>query len=433
MSASGELCKKVGTDSRWSWLDRFARTKIASLVDRMSDVSLRIEDELGVMESVAVGRDAITVQVVDPRTYRQILFGGSIGAAEAYMDGHWTTQDLAGVCRTFARQWTILNSMDRGLGRLKAPLRRVWHMVRRNTRTGSRRNIAAHYDLSNEFFSLFLDPTMTYSSGYFSDKSTTMQDASLEKYDRLCRKLELKTTDHVLEIGCGWGGFARYAAKTYGCSVTGVTISREQFEFASKHVRREGLEGLVHIRLQDYRDIEGQFDKIVSIEMIEAVGQEYYAEYFGRCAKLLRPDGLFVIQAITIPDQMYDFSRRNVDFIKRYIFPGGCLPSVTAISDTLRTHTNLNIVYLNDMGLHYAETLRRWHKAFLDQEERVRALGFDGHFIRMWRYYLAYCEAGFDERLTGVAQIVMAAPMYRPQLSSATNVQTSSNMEVVAS
>ena len=340
-----------------------------------------------------------------------------MGAAEAYMDGYWSAPDLASVCRAFASQKSVLDSMDQGLGRLKTPFHKILHFANRNTRAGSRRNIAAHYDLSNDFFAEFLDSTMTYSSGYFEDGSVSLEAASTEKYERLCRKLEVKHSDHILEIGCGWGGFACHAARTYGCRVTGVTISREQYQFALKRVRREGLEQHVQIRLQDYRDIQGQFDKIVSIEMIEAVGQEFYPEYFRTCSRLLRPDGLFAIQAITIPDQMYEFARRNVDFIKRYIFPGGGLPSVTVVSECLRRHTNLNMVYLEDFGKHYAETLRRWHETFLAKEDRIRALGFDDQFIRMWRYYLAYCEAGFDERLTGVSQIVMAGPQYRQSLS----------------
>lgn len=431
MSAHQELCGEGLATTRLPWLDRFARARVANLVSRLNDVDLRIEDAFGVIESADAGENATLVEVHSTRTYRQIMFGGSLGAAEAYMDGNWSAPNLAAVCRAFARQKKMLDSMDRGFGRLKAPFRKLLHLARRNTRVGSRRNIAAHYDLSNEFFSTFLDQTMTYSSGYFVAPGVTMEEASTEKYDRLCMKLEIKPSDHVLEIGCGWGGFACYAAKTYGCRVTGVTISREQYVYAVERVRREGLEQQVRIRLQDYRDIQGQFDKIVSIEMIEAVGQEYYPEYFKTCARLLRPEGLFAIQAITIPEQMYHFARKNVDFIKRYIFPGGGLPSVTAVSECVRRHTELNMVYLEDMGKHYAETLRRWHAEFLAKEEHIRALGFDDQFMRMWRYYLAYCEAGFDERLTGVSQIVMAGPRYRQTLPNAEVLNES--MEVTAS
>ena len=424
MSAHPEACDKNLAAKRLGWLDRFARKRVISLIEQLRDSNLRIEDEFGTAECRDTTEGAIVVHIHDVRTYRQILFGGSVGAAEAYMDGRWSTPDLPGVCRAFARQKPLLDAMDRGLGRLKSPIRRLIHLARRNTRAGSRRNIAAHYDLSNEFFATFLDPTMTYSSGFFPTVDTPMEQASVEKYDRLCRKLELKASDHVLEIGCGWGGFACFAAKTYGCSVTAVTVSREQFKYATNRVRCAGLDRQVQIRLLDYRDIQGRFDKIVSIEMIEAVGYEYYPEYFKTCAQLLKPEGLFAIQAITTRDQNYNAARRSVDFIKRYIFPGGGLPSITAISDCVRKHTNLNLVYLEDMGSHYAETLRRWHEVFLRQEEHVRKLGFDDQFIRMWRYYLAYCEAGFDERITGVAQILMAGPGYRSALSDVRVPQT---------
>lgn len=418
MSAHPQACEKDLATSRLSWLDRFARDRVRSLLGQMQHANLRIEDDFGIMESRDATDIATIVHVHDIRTYRQILLGGSIGAAEAYMDGHWSAPDLAGVCRAFARQKAVLDAMDRGLGRLKSPFLKLLHVARRNTRAGSRRNIAAHYDLSNEFFASFLDPTMTYSSGYFTDEYTSLEQASIEKYDRLCRKLELKPADHLLEIGCGWGGFACYAAKTYGCNVTAVTVSNEQFKYASSRVVCEGLDRRVQIRLLDYRDIVGQYDKIVSIEMVEAVGQEYYPQYFKTCSRLLKPEGLFAIQAITIPEQMYDFARRNVDFIKRYIFPGGGLPSITAISETIRKHTDLKMLHLEDFGAHYAETLRRWHDAFLLTEEQVREMGFDDHFVRMWRYYLAYCEAGFDERLTGVSQIVFAGPKYRSAVPS---------------
>jgi cyclopropane-fatty-acyl-phospholipid synthase len=278
---------------------------------------------------------------------------------------------------------------------------------------GSRRNISAHYDLSNEFFSEFLDPTMTYSSGFFEHPNATMEEASIAKYERLCRRLELKPSDHLLEIGCGWGGFAIYAAKTYGCKVTGVTLSHEQFLEAQKRAVRERVQDRVTFHIQDYRDIRGSFDKIVSIEMIEAVGPQYYAEYLRQCASLLRPDGLFAIQAITIPDQMYDFARKNVDFIKQYIFPGGGLPSISKIAELTRNETDLNVLYQEDFSPHYARTLNVWHENFRRCEGRIRELGFDSKFIRMWRFYLSYCEAGFAERLTGVSHMVFAKPDYR--------------------
>lgn len=415
MSMEANLADRPDSWSNISIIDRFARSRVARWVESLEGVELRVIDGLGIF---GVSRDdVLTVHIHDPAAYRQIVFGGSTGAGESFMEGRWTTTDLTGVCRAFASQPNVLNAMDSGLNLLKAPFRWMLHAARRNTRTGSRRNISAHYDLSNEFFAEFLDPTMTYSSGYFESQDSTMEEASIVKYDRLCRRLELKPSDHLLEIGCGWGGFACYAAKTYGCRVTGVTLSQEQYAEAQQRVVRDRLQNQVTFRVQDYRDVQGQFDKIVSIEMIEAVGPQYYGEYFRHCSKLLRPEGLFALQAITIPDQMYDFARRNVDFIKEYIFPGGGLPSIAKISELTRKETDLSVLYQEDFGAHYARTLRIWHEEFQRREGPIRKLGFDDRFIRMWRFYLSYCEAGFAERLTGVSHIVLAKSGYRAGMS----------------
>ena len=437
MISSNDVTLKTSTKkSKMQWMDALARQQVKNWLGKIDGVAITIQDELGVLRSKYKQSPALVIHIHNSIAYRQMMFGGTMGAAESYMAGHWSTDDLPEVCRAFASQSKVLESMDSGFGRLKLPLLKAWNMIQRNTRAGSRRNIHAHYDLSNDFFAQFLDSTMTYSSGYFTSVESTLKEASIEKYDRLCRQLELSPADHVLEIGCGWGGFACHAASVYGCKVTAVTISQEQFEYAHKRIEAEGLNGLIDLRLEDYRDISGQFDKIVSIEMIEAVGHEYYAAYFKRCQHLLRPDGLFAIQAITIADQMYDYARKNVDFIKRYIFPGGGLPSLTKMSALATKHTDFNILFSEDIGIHYAKTLELWHERFLAQETSIRALGFDDRFIRMWQFYLAYCEAGFRERLTGVSQIVFARPGYRqhiPAQKNAVLTQVDQPMEICAS
>ena len=291
----------------------------------------------------------------------------------------------------------------------------LMHSFNANTRDGSRKNISAHYDLGNEFFELFLDPTMMYSAAMYPGKEATLEQAAVHKLDRMCQKLELGPGDHLLEIGTGWGGMAIHAAKHYGCHVTTTTISKEQFDYAKARVEAEGLSDQITLLLEDYRDLSGQYDKLVSIEMIEAVGHEYYDSYFSKCSELLKPEGLMAIQAITIADQRYDYARKSVDFIQRYIFPGGCLPSNAIIADKVANKTDMQIVNIEDITEHYADTLQDWRQRFFDQLEAVRKQGFDDVFCRMWDFYLAYCEGGFRERAISTGQFVMAKPSYRFQ------------------
>jgi len=357
-----------------------------------------------------------SVRVYQPRFYSRIAMGGSIGAAESYMDGDWATDDLAGLCRILARNSATLDAMDKRLSALQAPLLKAYHWLNKNSRGGSRRNIAAHYDLGNDFFKTFLDETMAYSSGYFENDDDSLAQASINKFDRLCDKLHLNGEDHLLEIGSGWGGFACHAAKKYGCRVTTVTISREQLAITRERIREEGLEGRVTAKFCDYRDITGTYSKIASIEMIEAVGHQYYPAFFRQCMRLLRADGLLGLQAITIRDQQYNFARRNVDFIKRYIFPGGCLPSHTALCNVATKHSDLALIRLDDMTPHYARTLAKWRERFLENESHIAGLGYSESFRRMWNFYLCYCQAGFEEHLTGVSQLVYARPAFRTPL-----------------
>ncbi len=353
------------------------------------------------------------ISIEDCSAYRHMIFAGSIGAAEAYMTCDWTTPDLTAVIRFMSRNMAALNRVETGLATLALPLQRLYHWRTRNTEKGSRRNIAAHYDLGNSLFELFLDPTMMYSAGIFPDASTTLQEASLHKLDRICKKLDLQPTDHLMEIGTGWGGMAIYAATHYGCRVTTTTLSRQQYEYTRARIAALGLQDRITLLLEDYRNLEGQFDKLVSIEMVEAVGHEFYPLYFATLDKLLKDDGLALIQAITIDDKRFLPAARNVDFIQRYIFPGGCLPSVSALLTACGQHSALQLTHMEDIALHYARTLREWRHNFFCKLEQIRAEGYDETFIRMFDFYFCYCEGAFLERVIGNAQLLFAKPGYR--------------------
>ncbi len=355
-----------------------------------------------------------TLTVTDPRFYSDLILGGSIGAGESFMNGYWTTDDLTSLVRLLLKNRSVLDGMETGLARLGAPARKALHWLARNTRQGSRRNIVAHYDLGNDFFELFLDPRMMYSCAVFEQPTMTLEQASTAKLERICRRLNLSAGDHVLEIGTGWGGFALYAAQHFGCHVTTTTISPSQFAYASQRVAEAGLTGQIEVLQQDYRDLDGQFDKIVSIEMIEAVGHSYYGTYFRKCSELLKPDGMMLLQSITIADHQYENARRSVDFIQRYIFPGSCIPSVAALSQAIASNTDLRIFNLEDIGVHYARTLRCWHDAFFARIDQVRALGYGDPFIRMWQFYLCYCEGGFIEGAISDVHLLLVKPEATP-------------------
>ena len=329
------------------------------------------------------------------------------------MASRWHCDDLTGLAQLFLRNPQVLYGLNRGPGRLMSLTHKVWHALRRNTLQGSRNNIAAHYDLGNDMFALFLDETMMYSCAIFDHPQATLHQASVEKLERICHKLDLCADDHLLEIGSGWGGLAIHAARRYGCRVTTTTISREQYQMTQQRVAEAGLGERITVLCEDYRKLSGQYDKLVSIEMIEAVGHAYFDTYFAKCSSLLKPDGLMLLQSITIADQRYTAAKRSVDFIQRYIFPGGCLPSVAVISDAVARNTDLRIAHLEDIGTHYATTLKHWRKRFLARLDTVRALGYPEEFIRMWEYYLCYCEGGFRERAIGTAQVLLGKPLNR--------------------
>ncbi|MEO1078914.1 MAG: cyclopropane-fatty-acyl-phospholipid synthase family protein [Pseudomonadota bacterium] len=360
------------------------------------------------------GEPQAEIVVHNRAAFGKVLTGGTIASGEAFIDGDWSTPDLTQVTRLFSANMDSMESMQSSQHWYTRLALKLAHAMNRNTHEGSKRNISAHYDLGNDFFRLFLDPTMMYSAAVFERPGTTLEKAAVDKLDEICQQLELKPSDHLVEIGTGWGGMAIHAATHYGCRVTTTTISQEQYDYASQRVEALGLSDRITLLLKDYRALEGKFDKLVSIEMIEAVGHDFYDSYFQCCNRLLKDDGKMVIQAITIPDRRYERARRSVDYIKRYIFPGGCLPSLEVIAQHIARDTDLQMVHLRDITLDYAVTLAEWRRRFMDRLEEVRAMGFDERFIRMWEFYLCYCEGGFRERIIGTAQIAFAKPGYRP-------------------
>jgi cyclopropane-fatty-acyl-phospholipid synthase len=398
------------------FLDALAKRAVLARLRRLEEGQLTLLDG---DEAHTFGRMTaafpvgVAVRIYDPRFYSEMAFGGTIGAGEAYMQNYWSTEQLTDLVRLFVRNLNVLDNIESGWARLTAPIQKLLHWLNRNTREGSRKNIAAHYDLGNDFFRLFLDETMMYSSAIFPTPGTTLYEAQLHRLDAVCRKLDLQPEDHLLEIGTGWGGFAIYAARRFGCRITTTTISKEQHALAVERVAEAGLQDRITVLLSDYRDLRGQFDKLVSIEMIEAVGHEYYDTFFAKCSSLLKPEGLMVLQAITIADQRYDRAKASVDFIQRYIFPGSCIPSNTAMTASITRSTDLRVFDLEDIGPHYATTLKKWRENLFANLDRVKALGYSDAFIRMWEYYFCYCEGGFAERAIGDVHLVLTKPANR--------------------
>jgi cyclopropane-fatty-acyl-phospholipid synthase len=390
-------------------VDRVARRLVLGRVAGLQLAPISFE---GGGDRVTVGDPsagpAHEVRVNRPRFWRRLATGGSLGLAESWMQGEWDTDDLAGLLGTFVRDEARTDAVEGRLAAFGDAIARLGHRLAANTRAGSRRNIRAHYDLGNELFGLFLDETMTYSAARFERDDMSLADAQVAKLDRMCRVLDLGPDSEVLEIGTGWGSFALHAAGHYGSRVTTTTISQEQHDLAQRRVAAAGLQDRITIVMQDYRDLRGTYDAVASIEMIEAVGHRFLPAYFRTISQRLRPDGRACVQAISMPDHRYDAYRRRVDFIQRYVFPGSCCPSVTAISSAMASGSDLRITGLEDMGLDYVRTLRTWRENFDARLEAVRGLGYDERFVRLWQYYLAYCEAGFAHRYISVAQIAMA-------------------------
>jgi len=399
-----------------SWLQRLGRRLFLERLAGLREGELTVIDGEG---RHTFGRRTpgsnlrATIEVLHPQTYADAVFGGTVGGGEAYLRGLWRADDLTALIRLMLVNRDVMQSMEGGAALLTAPLRRSLHWLNRNSPDGSRRNIAAHYDLGNDLFSLMLDETMAYSCAVFERDDATLHEAQLAKFERICRKLQLSPRDHLLEIGTGWGGFAIHAASRHGCRVTTTTISREQHDWAREKIAAAGVQDRVTLLLDDYRDLRGRYDKLVSIEMIEAVGARYLDAYTAQCSRLLEPHGAMLLQAITIQDQMYEEALGSVDFIQRFIFPGSFIPSVTAITDSVRRATDLKVFHLEDIGPHYATTLRRWRENFFARLPEVHRLGYPDAFVRMWDYYLCYCEGGFLERQLGDVQMLLTKPRCR--------------------
>lgn len=400
-----------------NWRERTARRLVQAQLKRIDGdlVHLHEARELYQFGTASAAALSVDVKVKDPRFYRRVLADGGVGAAEAYMEDLWECSDLTALCRIVLRS-EMQQQVAGRKGRLGELLDGIIHALKRNSLRGARRNIAAHYDLGNDFFRLFLDDNLMYSCAIFPYAESTLEEASDYKVDRICRKLDLGPQDHLLEIGTGWGGFAIHAARQYGCRVTTTTISQHQWELARQRVADAGLQDRVEVLLEDYRDLRGQYDKLVSIEMIEAVGHHYLDTYFRRCGELLKAEGLMLLQAICISDWVYQGALRRVDFIKKYIFPGSFMPCVGAIADSVKRMTDMKIVHLEDIGEHYARTLRIWRQRFVERLDSVREMGYSEEFIRMWEFYLCYCEASFAERYNSDAQILLGKPGNRRDL-----------------
>ncbi|MBL7921251.1 MAG: class I SAM-dependent methyltransferase [Bacteroidia bacterium] len=395
----------------------FYEKVIIDLLSKMQLGTLNLTLPNGQLIKIGNGEGNIeaTVEIKDQYFFKRCVLYGDIGFGEAYTEGEWETDNITNVIKWFllnvenAPTASGSNAKSFILNVLKI-FNKIYHTKRANSVDGSKKNISEHYDLNNDFFALFLDETMTYSSAYFKEENMSLKDAQLAKYDRLCKQLHLKESDHVLEIGSGWGGNAIHMAKNYKCKVTTVTISEEQYKLAKERVIKENLSDNITVVLKDYRLLEGKFDKIVSIEMLEAVGAEFYNTYFKKCADLLKKDGIFAMQVITCPDSRFESLKNGVDWIQKHIFPGSLLPSVAAINKSVNETSDLTLVDLKDIGLDYAHTLNIWCTEFNKHLDKVKALGFDDHFIRKWNYYLCYCEAAFAMRNINVMQMVYARP-----------------------
>ncbi|MET0290819.1 MAG: cyclopropane-fatty-acyl-phospholipid synthase family protein [Steroidobacteraceae bacterium] len=409
-----DVIGETPTASDASLLVRLGRRALLKRLSGIQDGELRIVEQDGTQHRFGHRTDrcnlSATIHVQHDQFFADSAFGGTTGAGEAYIKGHWRCDDLTALVRIMVVNRAVLEDMESGLARFASFARRMLHWVNRNTKAGSARNIAAHYDLGNDLYELMLDDTMAYSCGIYLTPEATLQDASIAKFDAVCRKLALTPDDHLVEIGTGWGGLAIHAAENYGCRVTTTTISRQQHDFAKEKIARRGLSDRITLLFQDYRDLKGQFDKLVSIEMIEAVGARFLETYFAKCSSLLKPTGAMLLQAITLQDQFYTRAVKSVDYIQRYVFPGSFIPSIEAMSTAIRRSTDLKVFNLEDIGPHYAPTLREWRERFFARIAEVRRLGYPDSFVRLWEFYLCYCEGGFAERQLGDVQMLLTKP-----------------------
>ena len=418
MKAAPTTMRTTGAETgRTGLVDRLARRAVLAMLANFRGEAPALhfpEGTRATFGKTEPAKEPVSVRVHSPRFFRHILLQGEIGFGETYMRGEWSTDDLPGVIRCLIDNLEQIPGMSGSNTKsaafnLMRAVNRFAHWSRRNTRRNSRRNIREHYDLSNDFYALWLDESMTYSSAFFQGEES-LQSAQENKYNRLCRKLDLRPGMRVLEIGCGWGGFSIYAARNFGVRVTAVTISDAQWQKATERVAAAGLQERIDVRLADYRELEGQYDAIVSIEMLEAVGHEFLRGYFDQCHRLLKKEGRLGLQVIICPDSRYEQMRRSVDWIKKHIFPGGQLPSIKALVDSIHATGDLYLHHLENFGLHYARTLRLWRERFNEHRKALGEMGFDEGFVRKWNYYLAYCEAAFASRNINVTQLVLARP-----------------------
>ena len=399
-----------------NWIVRIAQRLIYGQLDKIANGEIIVRDgrdELYFGKTTDDFPHPVHITVTDNSFYIDVAFGGSSGSGEAYMKGSWKCSDLLSLIRIFLRNRHVLDAMDYRLTRLKGPLHKLGHMLNKNTKEGSKKNICAHYDIGNDLFKLFLDPTMMYSSAYFKHEDMSLSQASIAKLDLICQKLQLDKEDHLLEIGSGWGGLAIHAATHYGCRVTTTTISDEQYVLAQQLIMDAGLDDRITLLKQDYRDLTGTYTKLVSVEMIEAIGHQYMNTYFDKCSSLLADDGIMLLQAITIADQYYESALKDVDFIKKFIFPGGFLPSVSTLCNSIATVTDMKLFHLQDIGPHYAKTLNAWRQRFFDNVNEIAKLGYPDEFVRLWDYYFCYCEGGFIERDIGTVQMLLTKQQCR--------------------
>ncbi|EHR39271.1 SAM-dependent methyltransferase [Alishewanella jeotgali] len=396
------------------WFDRLCRKFTLNFLSQLRHGSITVI-EAGEAQQFgdADAELKTTITVTDPAFYQKLVLSGSVGGGEAYIHGFWRCDNLTALVQIFARNLDVLDKMDSTWARLSRPMLKLLNFRNRNTISQSRRNIAAHYDLGNAMYQLFLDPSMMYSSAVYPAADSTLEQAQQHKLQQICERLQLKASDHLLEIGTGWGSMAIYAAQHYGCKVTTTTISQQQYDYTKARVAELGLQDKITLLFEDYRLLTGTYDKLVSIEMIEAVGDDFLDNYFEKCSSLLKPDGIMVLQAITMVDHRYQQYVREVDFIKRYIFPGGCLPSISRMASAVANKTDLVIRQVQDIGFDYARTLKDWCDNFMAQRDAVHQLGYDDNFIRLWHFYLCYCEGGFRERATSAVHLVLSKPQNR--------------------
>ncbi|MFT7052622.1 MAG: cyclopropane-fatty-acyl-phospholipid synthase [Psychromonas sp.] len=406
---------RLSTETKaMAYIDQFSKKILVSILGKMQQACLLLVDQ---QQEIILGDPKANLKgkivIKNSKTYRKILFGGSVAAGESYIQGWWSSPDLTKVIQVLGREQGVQDEIEKRVAKVMAVPRWIYHRARKNTRSGSKKNILAHYDIGNDLYQQFLDKEMLYSSAIYPRTDASLEEAQLHKLKTICERLELKKGETLLEIGTGWGALAIYAAQHYGVKVTTTTISEEQFLYTQARINSLGLEGQIFLLKSDYRDLTGQYDKLVSIEMIEAVGHEYLASFFSTCNKHLKPHGKMLIQAITIADQRYDQYRSSVDFIQRYIFPGGCLPSISVMANNINNKTDMVITSLHDMGMDYAQTLNHWREQFESSLLDIKKLGYNDDFIRLWRFYFCYCEGAFLERNISAVHLIAAKPAFR--------------------